>query len=133
MFKELKDIINKIISLSSELNEISDSDTKSYSRNGIINLGEIPAPSYDYISKHNELSNFLYDLDYETIKQIETIMFIGREIPLDSEETPEQIYNNMRNEANELKWSNKEGEIEYIISKAPLADYLKKGMRILKI
>lgn len=86
-----------------------------------------------YKEKDKALTEYLDKLDFEQIKILQTIMYLGRDQDYDSNDTPEQIYKKQREYFDNLGWNEKWMEVEKILEKAPLDQYLKKGLEILKI
>ncbi len=113
--------------------------------------------------KHHEdtsgLLPFLFEQDMTTIKVIQTVMLIGRDFVSESEEenrerilwnsvnpeqprpspklqseNPKALFDNwLADNTGVTDWQNKGIEIDYIYSKSPLHDYLKRAFLILNI
>jgi len=83
------------------------------------------------ISEDRLICGFLKTFNYEQIQTLETIMYVGRDNDNEIfDRDPEVIFNE---KMKQLAWTNIiEIEIDTILSKRPLANYLKEGMRILK-
>lgn len=45
--------------------------------------------------------------------------------------TGEEVYNMVRTDLEDLKWEDKRVEINHMVAKAPLGDYLEAGLEIL--
>ena len=79
------------------------------------------------------LSSYLNSLDFETIKVVQVIMYLGRDNEYNELADGYQRYANLRKDFDSQGWNTKEVEVNQIISKCPFAQYLKAGMRILGI
>lgn len=79
------------------------------------------------------LEEYLLGLDFEIVKVVQTIMYIGRDRDYPENSTPEEIYHYNRVGLDNQRWSTKDIEVSQIVSKAPLYDYLRTGFRILEI
>lgn len=135
MFEDMKKIFRTVVTLAEERNYYYN---KSKSKEGdVIDLFKEP-PNNDvdyqkYITKQKQLEEYLNSLNFEQIKILQTIMYLGRDKDYNSDDTPEQIYKNQREYMDDLGWKEKWIEINQIASKAPLDRYLKSGLKILKI
>lgn len=79
-----------------------------------------------------KLREYVDNLDFETIKVIQTIMYIGR----DGDErtnNPVEIYINARSSFELDGWNTKEIETNQMLNKTPLHEYLKEGCKLLNI
>ena len=75
-----------------------------------------------------ELLLYLNSLDFDTIKELQILMYMGRDEAnnkLDGITIFNQYY-----EEFEKRWNTKEIEINQIMEKMPLAGYLKNGKQI---
>lgn len=88
-------------------------------------------PEYREIRKI--LETYLNNLDFEIIKAIQVIMYLGRDEDYLENESPVERYVNYRLYSNSQGWNKKDIEIVQMTEKLPLADYLKRGMEILGI
>lgn len=79
------------------------------------------------------LEEYLLGLDFEIVKVVQTIMYIGRDRDYPENSTAEEIYHYNRVGLDNQRWSTKDIEVSQIVSKAPLYDYLRTGFRILEI
>lgn len=79
-----------------------------------------------------KIVDYLETLSYEQIQMIQTIMYIGRDTYDDEVKiSPLELYNKT---FESLTWNEKKGiEISQMVEKAPLADYLRRGVKLLKI
>lgn len=130
MFAELQEIFAKVVNLASERNE-------EYSRlhpkgdEGIISLSEIE--DFKLYPKEEELFDYLSSLDFETVKVIQTIMYLGRDHDYCKEDSFEIRYNKYRKYHELNGWNEKEVEIMQMVQKMPLDTYLSDGFKILGI
>lgn len=82
-----------------------------------------------YSGKEMELLEYISSLDYEEIKTIQTIMYIGRDASCMQEDG---TYNYFKTrECMDKRGWNKDKKIEamQMVEKVPLADYLRKGCK----
>lgn len=84
------------------------------------------------LPEEKELINYLVSLDFETIKVIQTLMYIGREGGCKGD-TPYEIYTKERAYMDERGWSKKAIEAAQIEEKMPLGAYLINGLGILQV
>lgn len=126
MFNELKDTFAKLHKLAWEARQAHGHGEVTISE--IADLLEAEEDSED-----EALFSFLNELDFETVKIIQTIMLLGREQKENERDTPEEAYKKMRQGLDRQGWNEKEVEIYYIIEKAPLYQYLKSGFEVLNI
>lgn len=81
-----------------------------------------------------KLEAYLSSLDFETIKVIQTIMYLGRDKDYKNIVNPEERYKRERESLDQGKgWASKEIEIDQIVGKVPLDKYLSDGFKILEI
>lgn len=81
----------------------------------------------------NQLRTYCETLDFETIKVLQTIMYLGRDRDYDYNDTPEEIYKKQREYFDLQGWNTQEIETNQMIGKKPLPQYLREGFEILKI
>ncbi|WP_346962254.1 hypothetical protein [Clostridium sp.] len=82
---------------------------------------------------NNNLEDYLLELEFEAVKVIQTIMYIGRDRDYPENSNPQDIYRYNREGLDGQKWNSKEVEVSQIVSKAPLYGYLRDGFKILQI
>lgn len=87
------------------------------------------------IAKRTEepVYKYLDSLDMEIIKFIQTVMYIGRDYSGKEEKTPRMIYNEQKEELDFVGWNTKSIEINQMMGKAPLANYLREGLSKLEL
>mgnify|MGYP000956893989 CR=1 FL=1 len=83
--------------------------------------------------KEKMLEDYLDSLDFEIVKIIQTIMYLGRDEDYNKEDAPEIRYQIMRDYFDSSGWNTKEIEINQITEKMPLDIYLINGLRLLGI
>ncbi|HEF5706433.1 DUF3775 domain-containing protein [Bacillus thuringiensis] len=83
--------------------------------------------------KKQVLKKYLEELDFDTVKIIQSIMYLGRDRDHDKQDTPEEIFRKLREDFDALGWHSKSIEINKIVEKAPLDEYLEDGLKILQI
>ncbi|MFB4471812.1 hypothetical protein ACDI16_02440 [Oceanobacillus caeni] len=92
----------------------------------------------DYMNKDHEneleLYNFLCALDFETVKVLQTLMYLGRDKDYNGNLTSKNIYlEERRYFDNQIGWKTKEIEINQMVEKLPLDEYLEEALKILRI
>lgn len=118
MFKELKDVFTDVLNLANNRRTY-------YEQHGF--------EGKDVEKKRLELVAYLNELDYEVVKTIQVIMYLGRDEDYDGYDIPEEIYRKQRKYFDSLGWNNKVIEINQIAEKMPLDIYLTNGFKILDI
>lgn len=85
-----------------------------------------------HLSEDKLIGGYLRTFNYEQIQTLQTIMYLGRDKDVElCDKSPEAIFDEKKRR---LIWTNDiEIEIGTIVSKRPLATYLKEGMRLLKL
>lgn len=86
-----------------------------------------------YSGKEKELFDYISSLDYEEIKTIQTIMYIGRDGSCAEEDGTYDYFKTLK--AYGCKGWNEDKDIEtmQMVEKIPLADYLRKGCEKLNL
>ena len=81
---------------------------------------------------NSKLFDFLNDQDFDTVKVVQAVMYIGRDSSgLESSLSPEEI---LEGQLNSLSFGKDiEIEIDQICQKTPLTNYLERAFKILKI
>lgn len=84
------------------------------------------------LSEDKLIGGYLRTFSYEQIQTLQTIMYLGRDHDIEiSDKSPETIFDE---KMRRLTWTKDiEIEIGTIVSKRPLASYLKEGMRLLDL
>ncbi len=82
--------------------------------------------------REEPIYKYLDSLDMENIKFIQTLMYIGRDYDGKDHKSPEAIYREQKEGLDIIGWKSKSIEINQMLGKAPLAKYLRSGLRILK-
>ena len=96
-------------------------------------LNSIVADDLVIKGKEKELFDFLNSLDYEVIKTLQVIKYIGRD-SFCAEEDGTYNYEKSRNYFDRQGWNqDKSIEVHQMVEKIHLADYLKEGFRKLNI
>lgn len=103
---------------------------KSGSVESVIDFSDIDTEE-DALTK--DLRNYLMSLDFEAIKTIQIIMYLGRNKDYNKELSPEEIFLNEKSFFEEQGWKDKFIEVDQITQKMPLDDFLKSGLEILKV
>lgn len=126
--EERKNYIQKVIVLAQNRRE--EEVPKNEERSQIIDkvslLWEDPEKYRESRKSHFEIVDFM-SLDLEDVKFLRTVMYMGRDNPNDDD--PAALYENIYDT---LQWKTKEIEVYSIVGKAPLDEYLEKGLSLLK-
>lgn len=97
------------------------------------NLSEIDIDDLAIHGKEKELYDFLNTLDYEVIKTLQVIMYIGRDASC-MEDDGTYDYEKTRKSFDEQGWNpDKSIEVNQMVEKVHLAEYLKEGFKKLNI
>ncbi|MFB8331281.1 DUF3775 domain-containing protein [Bacillus wiedmannii] len=92
------------------------------------------SPEGQELDKKEELlESYLKELDFDTVKNIQTIMYLGRDRDYDTLDTPEEIYRKERAYFDSQGWNTMSIEINQMVEKMPLDRYLESGLEILQI
>ena len=130
MFRELQETFAKVVKLAEERNE-EYRRLRPREENGILDISNIE--DLEYSQKEEELFDYLNSLDFETVKVIQTIMYLGRDHDYCKEDSFEIRYNKYRKYHELNGWNEKEVEIMQMVQKMPLDTYLSDGFKILGI
>ena len=134
MDKILVEALQNVVILGDEIKRLSLESLpdagKGYS---FIDITEVPdCPEAE--EKEAELRDYLGTLDFELIKDIQTVMYLGRDRDYDKNESFDERFASERKHMDANGWSEREVEIEIIIEKTGLlSEYLRKGMEILGV
>ncbi|MDA2546910.1 hypothetical protein ACQVWG_05770 [Bacillus cereus] len=79
------------------------------------------------------LDNYMDELDFETIKTLQVIMYLGRDRDYNKQDTPEEIYRKEREYFDSQGWNTKSIETDQMTSKVPFGQFLEEGLEILQI
>ncbi|MCU5491170.1 hypothetical protein OCB70_02130 [Bacillus cereus] len=83
--------------------------------------------------REKELDAYLSGLDFEVIKTLQVIMYLGITRDYDEQDNPEGIYYKEREAADSQGWDSKDLEIYQMTGKLTLDQDLQNGLRILGI
>jgi hypothetical protein len=134
MFEKLKDIFSTVTKLAFD-RRITYEGAGIKSRKS----GENSDKLFESIKNPNKqspeykLQNYLENLNFETIKIIQTIMYLGRDNEYSNFQSPKARYEKLREDFDKQGWATKEIEIRQMVGKIPLDEYLNKGFEILEI
>ena len=131
MLENLKEVLNKVYVLANERRIEEESTYVDGIK--VDNLDSLDIENLGYSKKEQELFNFLNSLDFESVKIIQTIMYIGRDHDYDKTDSYEARYEDYRKSLDSNGWNDKEIEVSQIVQKVPLDIYLKDGFDILGI
>jgi hypothetical protein len=79
------------------------------------------------------LNNYMTNLNFDDVKMLQTVMYLGRDHDYDKSLSPLDIYNDHLEYLGRDGWNSKEIECNQMTEKIPLADYLKTGLEILNV
>ncbi len=130
MFNNLRCTFKEIYLLAKERRleeELTYKDDEAY------DLADFDIADLEYSEKEKALFNLLESLDFESVKIVQTIMYIGRDHDYSKSDTYEVRYRKYRESLDLNGWNEKEIEINQIVQKVPLDTYLKDGFEILGI
>ena len=75
--------------------------------------------------------DYLTSLDFEAIQELQVLMYIGRDKPYKEISDGMQRFNEYFSEFNANGWKDQTIEINTLVGKTPLPDYLLEGKKIL--
>lgn len=100
----------------------------------VINLSKkVDYSSADCQKAEKELSDYLNSLDFETVKNLQTLMYLGRDEDYSKNDSFEERFYKYREYFDKRDWNTQEIEVGQMTEKAPLAEYLENGMKIVGI
>ncbi|TQR27190.1 DUF3775 domain-containing protein [Lysinibacillus sphaericus] len=124
-------MLNHVIDLAEIRQREYDSEDHSISTSDI--EGILKILKSDDNKKFREIEKKMFDylmsLTFDDVKFIQTVMYIGRDESFDEDISAEQLYDE---KFNSLSWQSQEIESNMIIEKMPLADYLRRGIELIK-
>lgn len=128
MLNDLMNVFSHVLDLA-EKRRLSESN-----EDVIINFSELDLDDLAESEEEHNLRVYLESLDYETIKTIMVIMYLGRDRDYNRNDQPEEILREQRKYFDLLGWSGeKEIDVDQMVGKLPLDEYLRTGLSILKI
>lgn len=131
MFEDLKDVLKKVYLLAND-RRIEEESTYIEGVK-VCDSHIIDIENLRYSEKEQKLFDFLNNLDFESVKIIQTIMYIGRDNDYNKTDSYEIRYEKYRKSLDINGWNDKEIEVSRIVQKLPLDKYLKSGFDILGI
>ncbi len=131
MFEDLKDVLKKVYLLAND-RRIEEESTYIEGVK-VCDSHIIDIENLRYSEKEQKLFDFLNNLDFESVKIIQTIMYIGRDNDYNKTDSYEIRYEKYRKSLDINGWNDKEIEVSQIVQKLPLDKYLKSGFDILGI
>lgn len=84
-----------------------------------------------YKDSEEKLLDYLTSLDFEAIKELQVLMYIGRDKPYKEISDGMQRFNEYFSEFNANGWKDQTIEINTLVEKNPLPEYLLEGKKIL--
>lgn len=131
MFENLKDVLKDVYLLANERH--LEEQSKYIDGIRVANSHMPDIEELKYTEKAQKLFDFLNNLDFESVKIIQTIMYIGRDHDYNKTDSYKTRYAKYRKSLDNNGWSDKEIEVSQIVGKIPLDVYLKDGFDILGI
>ncbi|MDW5300744.1 MAG: hypothetical protein SA378_11520 [Sedimentibacter sp.] len=130
MFEDLTNVFKTVLNLSHELMIVESSGKRTSVKEFFGDLD-----NFKTTKEHDALYEYFNFLDFETIKILQSIMYLGRDEDYDKDDTPQVIYDKNRKYFDEvIRWKTKEIEINQMLDKSPvLYKYLTNGFKILGI
>lgn len=133
MIEKYSEIIENVVVLTKERNVIPcflDKESGEAIKNKAFSLGKVKYnPEYEKAAA--KLDEYLHSLSFDELTMLETVMLIGRDGDEGKGIKGKALYKDAENYVKSIH-SNKEGMIEYILSKEPLDRYLINGLDCLK-
>ena len=105
----------------------------------VIKLAQIKEVTYNentyasYSSLNSKLETNLKKLSFDDVRSLRIIMYLGKDEDHSRDLKPIKIYENLKYFGETLDRKTKEFEIDQILEKLPLANYLINGKKILKL
>lgn len=121
-------IFKSVIDLARRRREADENESINVSSEGYKKYKE-----YKVSEEEKALDSYFNSLDFEVVKMIQSIMYLGRDRDYDKSDLPSEIYRKNREYMDQLGWATKEIEINQMVEKLPLDTYLQNGFRILEI
>lgn len=131
MFENLKEVLNNVYLLANDRRIEEESTYVDGVKVCDLCISDIKELGYS--EKEQKLFDFLNNLDFESVKIIQTIMYIGRDHDYNKTDSYETRYAKYRKSLDIDGWNDKEIEVSQIVQKVPLDRYLKDGFDILGI
>lgn len=129
MFKNHIEVYKKVITLAQAVRVEYESNHREAE---VVKVSDNIEELFTVTDKEKALRDYLEEQDYEVIKNIMVIMYLGRDKVYDEAQCPEEIFKQQR-ECFENHWDEKDIIIGQITSKMQLDKYLRSGLRILEI
>lgn len=82
---------------------------------------------------NKELVKLLNSFDFEAVKILQVLMYLGRDRDYDRREVPETVYKEHRMLLNSGGWKSQEIEVNQMTSLIPFGTFLEQGFEILGI
>lgn len=133
LFNDQKQIFRDAIRLAENWRNAHDSSSFEGGSISEIQAFEATAEGQKINALAIELDDYLQSLDFDEVKMLQTVMYLGRDQDYDKSLPPHLIYENEFDYFEKDGWVSKEVEINQMTEKMPLADYLKSGLDILKV
>ncbi|PFL14005.1 hypothetical protein COJ07_29250 [Bacillus cereus] len=133
MFKELSGVFEDVIKLARDHRLYYEKQHIGSTPKDIIEFRETPEGK-ELARRKKLLNDYLNQLDFEVVKTIQVIMYLGRNRDYDEKDLPEEIYRKQRESFDKhIGWNEKRIEINQITQKVPLDQYLENGLNILGV
>lgn len=136
LFRNIRELLREVLVKAKKYSNIGKGKRKGECEKEIIALSDLFDFTDDpqWTKYRIEFSDYLNSLNFETVKIIQTIMYLGRDEDYNQDDSTVDIYRKQREYFDSIGWDTQEIEVSQILSKGPsLYAYLLNGFRILKI
>ena len=124
MYKDLIGVEQQVVSISAQREQNQ--------KDGFFSLYEMNLSDYD-CCYDNKLTEILMALDLDKVMVLQTIMYLGRDKDYNAELSPENFFLDYEKYIKSLGVKSKELEVNKMVGKMSLGEYLIEGYRILGI
>lgn len=127
LIDKYRDSFREVVSLAKKRRMLHDENSDD-------SITKISITDHVYDESDVELKSYLMSLDFEAIKVVQTVMYLGRDKDYNESLEPRDIYLKERQYFdNHIGWKTKEVEVNQVVEKLPLDEYLEDGFEILSI
>lgn len=130
--------VKKVISLANESREKYRFFEHTYFPSGSMGpadfLGYRDSVEYQrYKNLDKALNDYLMNLSFEEIKDLQTLMYLGRDYDVDENKIPASQYFQELRKDFDTRWKTQKIEVNQMTEKLPLGDYLTTGLKLLNL
>lgn len=130
LFRNLRGILREVLRKSREYSSIGEK------QRGITSFSDLVEDNNleEWRNYRIQFGDYLNALDFETVKIIQVIMYLGRDEDYNINDSTADIYRKFREDFDKNGWNTQELEVNQILGKSPrLYGYFLNGYKILKI